>query len=55
MNESFYDSVELTEEELKAAILEAKKKKYFKIQHAEYWASQESKKGKTKCIVTAGK
>ena len=36
-----YDSIELTEEEIAAAILEGKKRKYFHTKHAEYWAAQE--------------
>ena len=38
---SDYESIELTEEETKAAILEAKKKKYFHEKHREYWQEQE--------------
>lgn len=54
MTNTIYDSVELTEEETKAAILEAKKKKYFHEKHKDYWEAFESKKGK-KCTVTAEK
>lgn len=43
-----YDSVELDDEELKAAILEGKKRKYFKTKHQDYWQKLESKKGKKK-------
>jgi hypothetical protein len=38
---SFYDSIELTPEELQAAILEEKKRKYFKEKNKDYWQSQE--------------
>ena len=44
---SFYDSIELTEQETKDALLEARKKKYFKEKHREYWASQEKKGSRT--------
>lgn len=47
---SFYESIELTDEELKAAILEGKKKKYFKEQHKDYWIEAEKKKVKGKHI-----
>lgn len=33
------EAVELTEEELKEAITEGKKRKYFKLKHASYWDS----------------
>lgn len=42
MNESFYEHIILTEEEIKAAIIEAKVKKYFHEKHKDYWESQES-------------
>ena len=45
-----YDSVELNEEEMNAAILEGKKKKYFHEKNKAYWEKLESKKGKTKLI-----
>lgn len=54
MNNTFYDTVELTEDEIKAAILEGKKKKYFHEKYKDYWEALESKKEK-KCIVTAEK
>jgi hypothetical protein len=38
---SFYDSIELTPEELQAAILDGKKRKYFKEKNQAYWESQE--------------
>lgn len=44
MNESFYEHIILTEEEIKAAIIEAKVKKYFHEKHKEYWQEKESKK-----------
>jgi len=40
---SVYESVELTEEEFIAAILEGKKKKYFRLKNADYWKEQFSK------------
>lgn len=40
----FYDHVHLTEDEVKAAIYEGKKKKYFAEKHANYWKEQEAKK-----------
>lgn len=43
-----YNSIELTPEELAAAILEGKKKKYFHERSKDYWASLE--KGKTKLV-----
>lgn len=42
--EIFYSLIELTEEEKDAAILEGKKRKYFKSQHSAYWQSLEEKK-----------
>lgn len=44
MADDFYDKIELTEEEIKAAILEGKKRKYFKEQHKDYWIEAEAKK-----------
>ena len=38
---TFYDNITLTEEELKEAIVEGKKRKYFKEKNKEYWQSQE--------------
>jgi hypothetical protein len=49
-----YESIELTEEEIKAAIYEGKKRKYFHERNKDYWQSIESKKGET-CIVIAEK
>lgn len=43
---SLYDDIELTEDEIHAALLEAKKKKYFHEKHKEYWEAQEN--GKTR-------
>lgn len=48
--DDFYHGVELTEDEVAMAILEAKRKKWFHMKHADYWESLESKKGKTKLI-----
>jgi hypothetical protein len=46
---NFYDNILLTEQEKEAALLEARKKKYFKERHAAYWEAKESIiKGKTK-------
>jgi len=42
-----YESIELTEEEIKAAIYEAKKKKYFHEKHKEYWQSLEHAEART--------
>lgn len=39
----FYNNVQLSEEEIIAAIHEAKKKKYFKLQHSAYWKTLEEK------------
>jgi len=36
-NAALIEAVELTEEELKEAITEAKKKKYFHNKHKDYW------------------
>lgn len=42
----------LTEEEEKAAILEARRKKYHRLKHADYWANAESqKKGPVKQLM----
>ena len=43
-----YDAIELTEEELKAAILEGKKKKYFHEKNKDYWEKQERPMSKKK-------
>lgn len=32
-----YNSIELTPEEIEAAILEGKKKKFFRLRNADYW------------------
>lgn len=40
---SVYESIELTEEETKDAILEGKKKKYFYLKSKDYWIEQEQK------------
>jgi hypothetical protein len=44
---AFYDSITLTEEEIKEALLEGRKKKYFKEKNKEYWEAQEKTKSKT--------
>lgn len=48
-----YEEVQLTEQEIKAAILEAKKKKWFKEKHSEHWIQAESriKKGPVKQLM----
>lgn len=43
----FYEGIELTDEEIKEALFEAKVKKYHREKHAAYWQEQEAKK-KTK-------
>lgn len=40
-----YGDIELTDEELKAAVMEGKKKKYFHERSKQYWENQEVKKG----------
>lgn len=39
----FYEKIELTEEEVKDAIYEAKKSKFFREKHKNYWLSKERK------------
>jgi hypothetical protein len=39
---SFYDSIELTPEEIEAALFEARVKKYFREKHKAYWEEQEN-------------
>ena len=41
---TIYDSIELSESELAAAILEGKKKKYFHEKNKDYWLGQEKTK-----------
>lgn len=36
-----FEAIELTDDEVKEAILEGKKKKYFHEKHSEYWIEQE--------------
>jgi len=40
-NAALVEAVELTEDELREAILEGKRKKYFKEKHADYWTGFE--------------
>ena len=40
-----FEKVELTEEETKEAILEGKKKKYFRLKHADDWKHDPDLKG----------
>jgi hypothetical protein len=42
--EEFYENIVLTEEELKEAIREGKRKKYFREKNADYWRELEEKK-----------
>lgn len=44
IKEMFYSLIELTEEEKQEALLEGKKRKYFKLKHEQYWTDQENKK-----------
>lgn len=46
MNESFYDKIELTEQEIKEAIHEGKKRKYYKLKNASYWLEQQERSNK---------
>ena len=39
--DDFYKSIELSESEIEAALLEARKRKYFKEKHADYWRQME--------------
>lgn len=39
-----YEEVQLTESEIKEAILEAKKRKWFKEKHRDYWTNAEQQK-----------
>lgn len=43
-SDSFYESIILTEEEVREAIIEGKKKKYFREKNREYWIEKESEK-----------
>lgn len=40
MQSEWYDKIELTDDELKVAILEAKKKKFFHERSREHWEGQ---------------
>jgi hypothetical protein len=44
---TFYDHIELTPEEVEAALLEARKRKYFHEKNKSYWEEQEKKKVKS--------
>jgi hypothetical protein len=46
--QSFYESIQLTQDEIEAAILEAKIRKYRRELHADYWRELEEKKIKPK-------
>lgn len=41
---NIYESIELTPEEIEAALLEGRKKKYFHVKHREYWETQDKTK-----------
>lgn len=41
---TFYDNIELTTEEIEAALLEGRKKKYFHEKNKDYWVTQEKTK-----------
>lgn len=53
MKDSLYEAVQLSDEEIKEALLEAKKKKWFKEKHSEHWLDAESriKKGPVKQLM----
>lgn len=36
----YYDSIELTPEEIEQALIEARKKKFFHLRNADYWKDQ---------------
>ena len=40
LNDSLIEQVILTEDEIKEAITEGKKRKYFKNKHKEYWTTK---------------
>lgn len=42
--DDFYESIQLTEEEIQAAILEGKKRKYFHEKHGKDWEEKEKLK-----------
>ncbi len=44
--QQLYEAIELTEDEIKAAILEGKKKKYFYLKTKDYWQSLETTRKK---------
>lgn len=47
-----YDEVHLTDEEIKEALLEGRKKKFFKEKHRDYWVNAEQqKKGPVKQLM----
>lgn len=47
-----YEEVQLTEQEIKEALLEGRKRKYFKLKHQEYWLNAEQqKKGPVKQLM----
>lgn len=44
--EEFYGKIELTPEEITEALLEGKKRKYFREKHKAYWEEMENSKDK---------
>jgi len=48
----YYDIIELTPQEVEAALLEARKKKYFHEKHKSYWEEQEKNKVKSSRLNT---
>jgi hypothetical protein len=48
---TFYQNIELTEEEIQEALLERKKRKFFHLKHRDYWQALEGKESKTKVEV----
>lgn len=47
-----YEEVQLTEQEIKEALLEGKKRKFFKLRHQDYWSNAEQiKKGPVKQLM----
>jgi hypothetical protein len=44
----FYSPILLTEEEIEEALHEARKRKYFKEKHKDYWIQQENEREKDK-------
>jgi hypothetical protein len=49
-----YSSIELTEEELKEAILEGKRKKYFREKHRDDWKHDPDEQDRQEMLAKAG-